>query len=613
MAQALVEFLAQQHTALDGVEQPFFGGMFAIFGHGNVAGVGQALLEAKDRLRCYLPRNEQAMVHSAVGFAKMANRRRTMACTSSIGPGATNMVTGAALATINRLPVLLLPGDIFAGRGPAPVLQQLERPESQDVSVNDCFKPVSRYWDRINRPEQLITALPEALRILTSPAETGAVTLCLPQDVQTEAFEYPEAFFRKRVWTIPRQRPDLMLLRQAAALLAHSRTPLIIAGGGAIYSEAAGALARFAQTTGIAVVETMAGKGALAFDHPQALGAMGVTGAPGSNRLAREADVVINVGTRLSDFTTASKTAFQHPDVRFINVNVTELDAGKHQGLPLVGDARATLEEWLPLMEGWQTSQSYRQRVAEEKAAWEREVDRIHRIEAPVLGQGAVIGILDELVSPTDVILNAAGSLPGDLHKLWRARNPKQFHLEYGYSCMGYEIAAGLGVKMAAPDREVYVLVGDGSYLMMAQEIATSIQEGVRLTILILDNQGFASIGGLSQAVGCGGFATEYRRRNADTGLLDGELLPVDFVANATSLGAHAVRACTPAAIRDAIETARRADRTTAIVIPVDRNQRIGGSEAWWDVPIAEVSTIEAVQEARTAYLRARADERHLL
>ena len=396
MAQALVEFLTAQYTSLDGEEQLFFGGVFAIFGHGNVAGVGQALLQARDRLRCYLPRNEQAMVHSAVGFAKMANRRRAMACTSSIGPGATNMLTGAAVATINRLPVLLLPGDIFATRGPAPVLQQLERPGTQDASVNDCFKPVSRYWDRINRPEQLIAALPEALRILTSPAETGAVTLCLPQDVQAEAYDYPEDLFRKRVWTIARQRPDAALLGEAAAILRQAQAPIIIAGGGAIYSEATASLARFAAATGIAVVETMAGKGALPFDHPQALGAVGVTGAPGPNRLARDADVVVTVGSRLSDFTTASKTAFQNPAVRFVNVNVTEFDAGKHQALPLVGDARATLDEWLPLMAGWRTSEGYRERVAAEKAAWEREVDRIHRIETPVLGQGAVIGILDE-------------------------------------------------------------------------------------------------------------------------------------------------------------------------------------------------------------------------
>jgi 3D-(3,5/4)-trihydroxycyclohexane-1,2-dione acylhydrolase (decyclizing) len=524
------------------------------------------------------------------------------------------MLTGAALATINRLPVLLLPGDIFATRGPAPVLQQLESAGTQDVSVNDSFKPVSRYWDRINRPEQLVTALPEALRILTSPAETGAVTLCLPQDVQTEAFDYPEALFRKRVWTIARPRPDRVLLEQAATMLRAAKTPLIVAGGGVIYSEATGTLARFAAETGVAVVETMAGKGALAFDHPEALGAVGVTGTPGANRLAREADLVIVIGSRLSDFTTASKTAFQHPGVRFINVNITEFDAGKHQGLPLAGDAKAALDEWLPLMAGWQTTAAYRERVASEKAQWEQEVDRVyHGNGAPVVSQGEVIGILNELTGPRDVIVNAAGSLPGDLHKLWRARDPKQYHLEYGYSCMGYEIAAGLGVKMAAPDREVYVLVGDGSYLMMAQEIVTSIQERVRLTILILDNHGFASIGSLSESVGCSGFATEYRCRDAKTGLLDGDVIPVDFVANAESLGARAVRACTPAAIREALEMARRSDRTTAIVIPVDREQRVGGYESWWDVAVAEVSTIDAVRTARAEYLRARAAERTYL
>ncbi len=614
MAQALVEFLTQQYTSLDGVEQQFFGGVFAIFGHGNVAGLGQALLQAKDRLRCYAARNEQAMVHSAVGFAKMANRRRAFACTSSIGPGATNMLTGAALATINRLPVLLLPGDIFATRGPAPVLQQLESAASQDISVNDCFKPVSRYWDRINRPEQLITALPEALRILTSPAETGAVTLCLPQDVQPEAFDYPEALFRKRVWTMARPRPDRMVVGEAAAWLRSASAPLIVAGGGAIYSEATDTLARFAAATGVPVVETMAGKGTMAFDHPQALGAVGVTGAAGANRLARDADVVIVVGSRLSDFTTASKTAFQHPGVRFINVNVTEFDAAKHQALPLVGDAKATLEEWLPLMEGWRTTAGYQERVLREKAEWEQEVSRIYAGNGgPVISQGAAIGLLNEFTGPRDVIVNAAGSLPGDLHKLWRARDPKQYHLEYGYSCMGYEIAAGLGIKMAAPDREVYVLVGDGSYLMLAQEIVTSIQEGVRLTILILDNHGFASIGGLSRSVGCGGFATQHRRRNGKTGLLDGDVLPIDFAANAESLGARAIRACTPGEIRAALEQARSADRTTAIVIPVDPDQRVPGYESWWDVPIAEVSTIDAVGAARAEYVRARAAERRFL
>ena len=614
MGQAIVEFLTQQHTSLDGVEQPFFAGVSTIFGHGNVAGIGQALLQARDRLPVYFPRNEQAMVHTAVGFAKMANRRRTLACTSSIGPGATNMITGAALATINRLPVLLLPGDIFAARGPAPVLQQLESPASQDASVNDCFRPVSKYWDRINRPEQLITALPEALRVLTSPAETGAVTLCLPQDVQAEAFDYPEELFRRRVWTIARPRPDAALLRQAAEWLRAAKAPLIVAGGGAIYSEATDALARFAQATGIPVVETMAGKGAMRFDHPQALGAVGVTGAAGANRIAREADLVIVVGSRLGDFTTASKTAFQHPDVRFVNVNITAFDAGKHQALPLVGDARATLDEWVPLMQGWQTAADYQQRVAREKAEWEAEVDRVY---APTgrstMSQAEVVGILNAFTGPRDVIVNAAGSLPGDLHKLWRARDPKQYHLEYGYSCMGYEIAAALGVKMAAPDRDVYALVGDGSYLMMAQEIATSIQEGVRLTVVVFDNQGFASIGGLSRAVGCSGFATRYRHRDAQTGLLDGDLVAVDFAANAESLGARAIRACTPAAVHAALETARTADRTTAIVIPVDIEQRVGGYESWWDVPIAEVSTIEEVQKARDEYVRARKAERYFL
>jgi 3D-(3,5/4)-trihydroxycyclohexane-1,2-dione acylhydrolase (decyclizing) len=614
MGQALVEFMTQQYTSLDGVEQPFFGGVFTIFGHGIVAGLGQALLQAKDRLPSYFPRNEQAMVHTAAGFAKMANRRRALACASSIGPGATNMVTGAAVATINRLPVLLLPGDIFATRGPAPVLQQLESAASQDISVNDCLRPVSRYWDRINRPEQLVTALPEALRILTSPAETGAVTLCLPQDVQAEAFDYPDALFQKRVWTIARPRPDEALLRQAASWLRSAKAPLIIAGGGAIYSEATGALARFASATGVPVVETMAGKGALPFDHPQALGAIGVTGAAGANRLARDADLVIVVGSRLSDFTTASKTAFQHSDVRFINVNITAFDAGKHQALPLVGDARATLDEWLPLMQGWQTSATYRERAAREQGEWEREVSRIYAgTGTSIMSQGALIGILNDFTGPRDVIVNAAGSLPGDLHKLWRARDPKQYHLEYGYSCMGYEIAAGVGVKMAAPDRDVYVLVGDGSYLMLAQEIVTSIQEGVRLTILVLDNHGFASIGGLSRSVGCSGFLTRYQQRDRQTGQLVGGVLEVDFAANAESLGARAIRACTPEAVRAALEDARRADRTTAIVIPVDPEQHVGGYESWWDVPVAEVSTIEAVQTARAEYTRARAAERRYL
>ncbi|HBY98649.1 MAG TPA: 3D-(3,5/4)-trihydroxycyclohexane-1,2-dione acylhydrolase (decyclizing), partial [Chloroflexi bacterium] len=467
MAQALVSFLTQQFVERDGVERAFFAGMWGIFGHGNVAGIGQALQQFADSFRYYQTRNEQAMVHTAAGFAKANNRLRTFACTSSIGPGATNMVTGAAQAMVNRLPVLLLPGDIFATRLVAPVLQQLESPHSQDISVNDTFKPVSRYWDRINRPEQLITALPEAMRVLTSPAETGAVTLALPQDVQAEAFDYPEVLFEKRVWTIPRPRADSGLLRRAGEWLRASERPLIIAGGGVIYSEATEALAAFAAQTGIPVAETQAGKGSLPYDHPQSLGAMGVTGTPGANILAREADLVIVIGSRLSDFTTASKTAFQAPDVRFISINVAEFDATKHAALPLVADARVTLEELSRALAGYRVSADYQARVSQFREEWDQEVDRIYHLgHGPLPSQGEVIGAVNEFSRPQDVVVCAAGSLPGDLHKLWRTRDPKGYHLEYGYSCMGYEIAGGLGVKMAAPDREVYVMVGDGSYLM---------------------------------------------------------------------------------------------------------------------------------------------------
>jgi 3D-(3,5/4)-trihydroxycyclohexane-1,2-dione acylhydrolase (decyclizing) len=614
MAQAVVEFLRQQQVARDGREQPFFAGMFGIFGHGNVAGIGQALHQAGDGFRYYQARNEQAMVHTAAAFARMHNRLRAFACTTSIGPGATNMVTGAAGATINRVPVLLLPGDIFATRRPAPVLQQLESPQSQDVSVNDCFRAVSRYWDRINRPEQIVAALPEAMRVLTSPAETGAVTLALPQDVQAEAFPYPEALFERRVWTVPRPRPDAGLLARAAALVRASRRPLVIAGGGAIYGEATGALARFAETTGIAVAETQAGKGSLPYDHPQALGAIGVTGTPGANVVARDADLVIVVGSRLTDFTTASKTLFQHPDVRFIGINVAEFDAAKLSALPLVADARVTLDELREMVAGYAVGADYRARVERLKADWEAEVDRIfHPGRAPLLSQGEVIGALNEFAGPRDVVVCAAGSLPGDLHKLWRTRDPKGYHLEYGYSCMGYEIAGGLGVKMAAPDREVYVMVGDGSYLMLAQEIVTSIQERVKLTILLLDNDGFASIGGLSRSIGSGGFGTEYRYRNPKTGQLDGDVLPVDFAANAASLGAHVCRAGDPASLRAALAEARDADRTAVIVVRVDRERRVGSYESWWDVPVAEVSEVEAVRQARAAYEQARQRERDLL
>jgi 3D-(3,5/4)-trihydroxycyclohexane-1,2-dione acylhydrolase (decyclizing) len=613
MAQALVAFLEQQYVERDGREQQFFAGMFGIFGHGNVAGVGQALHQRADTFRYYQTRNEQAMVHTAAAFAKMSNRLRTFACTTSIGPGATNMITGAALATINRLPVLLLPGDIFAARRVAPVLQQLEDPRTQDISVNDCFRPVSRYWDRISRPEQLITSLPQAMRVLTSPAETGAVTLALPQDTQAEAFDYPVGLFEKRVWAIPRQRADVAAVRQAAQLIRESKTPIIVAGGGVHYSEAADALARFAAQTGIAVGETQAGKASLLHDHLQSLGAVGVTGTPGANILAREADLVIAVGTRLSDFTTASKTAFQNPNVRFVAINVNEFDAYKHAALPLIADARVTLEELSALVAGYHVGDDYRARVARFRDEWDAEVDRIYHLEhGPLVSQGEVIGAVNEIAGPRDVVLCASGSLPGDLHKLWRARDTKSYHLEYGYSTMGYEIAGGLGVKMAAPDREVYVMVGDGSYLMMNSEIVTAIQERIKLTIVLLDNHGFSSIGGLSVAVGAQGFGTHYRYRDG-AGQLAGDYLPVDLAANAASLGAFVIRAGDIGEVKAALAQARSSDRTTVVAVEVDREQRVPGYESWWDVPVAEVSEVDSARQARAEYEAARQRERYFV
>jgi 3D-(3,5/4)-trihydroxycyclohexane-1,2-dione acylhydrolase (decyclizing) len=608
MAQAVIAFLKNQYSERDGKEQRFFEGCLGIFGHGNVAGIGQAL-EQDPGLRYYLVRNEQAMVHTASAFAKTSNRLRTLVCTTSIGPGATNMVTGAAVATINRLPVLLLPGDIFARRDVAPVLQQLEVPGSQDISVNDCFKPVARYWDRMERPEQILTALPAAMRVLTSPAETGAVVLALPQDVQAEAFDYPENFFRKRTWAIARPRCDSKLLAAAAKWIWSAHRPLLVAGGGVIYSEASAALADFAAQTGIAVVETQAGKGSLRYDHPQALGAIGVTGTPGANKLAREADQIIGVGTRFSDFTTASQSAFQDPSVRFVNINVSEFDAGKQAALPLVGDARVTLEELGKVVAGFRVQPSYAAQLESYRAAWEKEVDRIYHLNIGVpLSQGEVIGVLNEVSGERDVLVCAAGSLPGDLHKLWRTRDPNGYHMEYGYSCMGYEISGGMGVKMAAPDRDVYIMVGDGSYLMMAQEIVTAAQEGYKLIIVVLDNHGFSSIGGLSRACGNRGMGTEYRyRRN---GKLEGDRVLVDFVANAQSLGAHAVRAESRDDLRKALREARQRPETSVIVIETSYDQRVPGYESWWDVPIAEVSEVESVRAARAKYVKAREKQR---
>jgi len=608
VAQAIIAFLSNQHVERDGQEARFFAGCLGIFGHGNVAGIGQAL-EQNSSLRYYLFRNEQAMVHTAAAFAKSTFRMRTLVCTSSIGPGATNMVTGAAMATINRVPVLLLPGDIFARRNVAPVLQQLESPQTQDVSVNDCFKPVSRYWDRIQRPEQLLTSLPEAMRVLTSPTETGAVTVCLPQDVQAEAFDFPEEFFRRRVWHMPRSRCDQTTLRQAADWIRAAKAPMIIAGGGVLYSEASNALSNFAKTTGIPVGETQAGKSSLPFDHPQQVGAIGATGTSASNILAREADLIIGIGTRYSDFTTASKTAFQNPCVRFVNINVSEFDAYKHAALALTGDARVTIEELQQSITDYKVDTNYKAKIADLRTAWDKEVDRLYKIRKEPMTQAEVIGVLNNSMQPSDIMINASGSAPGDLHKLWRARQPGGYHMEYGYSTMGYEIAGGLGIKMAHPDREVFVIVGDGSYLMMAQEIVTSVQEGIKLNIVLLDNHGFSSIGGLSRSCGNEGLGTEYRYRQGEK--YAGDCLPVDFEANAASLGAWTTRTASAKDLEPALKKAREQSRTSVVVIETAYAQSVPGYESWWDVPIAEVSERESVKAARREYDEARKKERY--
>ncbi|HUS66090.1 MAG TPA: 3D-(3,5/4)-trihydroxycyclohexane-1,2-dione acylhydrolase (decyclizing) [Kofleriaceae bacterium] len=612
MAQALVEFLVQQHSERDGTRRPFFAGCFGIFGHGNVAGVGQALQQTP-ALRYHQSRNEQAMVHAAAAYARMTDRLATFACTTSVGPGATNMITAAAGATINRVPVLLLPGDIFARRNVSPVLQQLESEHSQEVSVNDCFRPVSRYWDRITRPEQLVTALPEAMRVLTSPAETGTVTLCLPEDVQVEAYDYPEELFRERVWRVPRQPPEPELVARAAELVRAAKRPLVVAGGGVIYSGATEALDRFVRATGIPVAETQAGRGSLAFDHPQSLGATGATGTLAANRIAADADLVIGIGTRYSDFTTASKTAFQHPDVAFVNINVTSFDAHKHAALPVVADARAAIEALEVALRGFAVPAAHAARVAELRAAWDAECDRVLRgVGTARPSQAEVIAAVQTASTSRDVVVCAAGSLPGDLHKLWRPRDPKSYHLEYGYSCMGYEIAGGLGAAMADRTRHVTVMVGDASYLMMSSEIVTAVQEDVSMTVVLIDNHGYGSIGALSESVGSARFGCEARHRGAD-GQLSGDPLGVDYAANAASLGAHAVRARSAADLAAALAQARSRSGVSVVVVETDPSVRVGSYDSWWDVPVAEVSSMDSVRAAREAWERAVKKERNHL
>jgi 3D-(3,5/4)-trihydroxycyclohexane-1,2-dione acylhydrolase (decyclizing) len=612
-AQALVRFLASQYTERDGTERRFFPGVFAIFGHGNVAGIGEALFRYRAELPMIQGKNEQAMVHAAAGFARMSDRLATFACTTSIGPGATNLVTGAAAATINRLPVLLVPGDVFASHRSDPVLQQLESPSAGDVSVNDALRPVSRYFDRITRPEQLVPACLAAMRVLASPAGTGAVTLAFPQDVQTEAFDFPEGFLEKRVWHVDRRLPDPAALARAIDVMRAAKRPLVVAGGGVIYSGAADALRRFVDTTGIPECETQAGKGALPFDHPLALGAVGATGTRAANAMAREADVVIGIGTRWTDFTTGSRTAFQREGVRFVNVNVAEMDAGKLSGVPLVADARAALEQLCAL--GRLTDEGYRAEARRLHDEWDAEVTRLYSLgNTPLPARSEIIGAVNEAAGERGIVVSAAGAMPGELHKLWRSRDPKQYHVEYGYSTMGYEIAGALGVKLAAPDREVFVLVGDGSYLMMNSEITTSVQEDRRLVIVVVDDHGFASIGALSRSVGLDGFGTRYAHRESGSIGLDTDKtvtpLAIDLVANARSLGANAVRANGVRELRAALRDAQKADRTTVIVVEADRYAAVPSYDSWWEVAVPEVSDEKAVRDARAAYEKARETQR---
>jgi 3D-(3,5/4)-trihydroxycyclohexane-1,2-dione acylhydrolase (decyclizing) len=612
--QAIVRFLANQWSERDGAEQRFFAGCSGIFGHGNVAGLGEALLEygrgegaaePPGHFPYYMARNEQAMVHTAVGFARAHDRLRTLACTTSIGPGATNMVTGAALATVNRIPVLLLPGDVFATRVANPVLQELEDPRSYDVSVNDAFRPVSRYWDRINRPEQLPSALLAAMRVLTDPAETGAVTLALPQDVQAEAYDWPEELFARRVWHVARPAPEPAALDRAAEAIRRAERPLIVAGGGVIYARATEELRAFAEETGIPVGETQAGKGALPWDHPQAAGAIGATGTAAANALAGAADLVLGIGTRYSDFTTASRSLFER--ARFVNLNVAAFDAAKQSAIALTADARTGLGALRGALAGWSVPAAYREETRERVARWNAVVDEAFGGSGTGLpAQAEVLGAVGDVAEARDVVVCAAGSMPGDLHRLWRARDPKGYHVEYGYSCMGYEIAGGLGVKMALNEqpggagREVFVMVGDGSYLMMSSELVTAVQEGVKLVVVLVQNHGFASIGALSESVGAQRFGTRYRYRTP-TGL-DGDVLPVDLAANAASLGTQVLTARTTAELREALVRARAASRTTVVHVETDPRVPAPDGGAWWDVPVAEVSALDTVREARARY-----------
>jgi 3D-(3,5/4)-trihydroxycyclohexane-1,2-dione acylhydrolase (decyclizing) len=614
-AQALVRFLRAQSVERDGRTTPFFGGVFGIFGHGNLGGLGPALYENRSELPYYLGRNEQAMVHIASGYARARIRLGALAVAASIGPGSANLVTGAATATINRLPVLLLPADMPAIRRPRPVLQQIEVPHTSVVSVNDSLRPVSRYWDRIERPEQLVWAAIQAMRVLTDPAETGAVTLALPTDVQSEAYDFPADFLRDRTWHVPRPRPDAGALARAAEVIRAASRPLIVVGGGVLYADAAQALAAFAEATGIPLVETMAGKGTIPADHPGNVGALGVNGPPSAARIAREADVVIGVGTRWTDVTTASQTIFQHPDVRFVNINIASFDAHKMSGTSVVGDALATLELLTPLLDGFRTGDAYRAEITQLMDEWRDTASGFTDPEVSsdaMLTQAEVVAAVNRAAGTDGVVVNAAGSLPNDIHKLWRSGSrPGGVHLEYGFSCMGYEIPGGIGFRMAAPDRPIFAMVGDGSYMMMPSELATAVQEGIHLVVVLVQNHGFASVGALSSRLGASGFGTRYRFRSA-TGDLDGAPLPVDLAANAASFGAQVIRVETRDELDAALVAARDGEGTIVIHVETDPDVNVPRYQ-WWDVPIAEVSSSDSTAKARAEYERRRSEVRDYL
>ncbi|MFC2248275.1 3D-(3,5/4)-trihydroxycyclohexane-1,2-dione acylhydrolase (decyclizing) [Labrys portucalensis] len=599
MAQALVRFLTAQKTVVDGQMVPIFAGVFAIFGHGNVAGIGEALYQARETLPTYRAHNEQSMAHAATAYAKAMRRRRMMACTTSIGPGATNLVTAAAVAHVNRLPLLLLPGDVFANRRPDPVLQQLEDFGDGTVTPNDAFRPVSRYFDRITRPEQIIPALARAMTVLTDPADCGPVTLALCQDVQAEAYDYPASFFEERVWTSRRTRPDEDELAAAVTALKAARKPVIVTGGGTLYSQAEGTLATFAAKHGLPIGETQAGKSAIALDDPLGMGAIGVTGTGAANAVAEEADLVLAVGTRLQDFTTGSWALFKADTHRIVGLNTQPFDASKHRALPLVCDAKVGLELLSHALGDWKAPTSWTDKAIAGREAWLKTASRYtDASNAELPSDAQVIGAVQRIGKPTDIVVCAAGGLPGELHKLWQAGAPGGYHMEYGYSCMGYEIAGGLGVKMAEPDREVIVMVGDGSYLMANSEIATSIMAGAKLTIVVLDNRGYGCINRLQRATGGESFNNLLRDTRHDV------LPDIDFTAHAASLGAHAVKVKSLAELEAAVTAARGHSRTSVVVIDTDPLESTDAGGAWWDVAVPEISQRREVEAAHAAYVQ---------